>query len=149
MATTAAAQHDQQTNASDGSHPEPYRILIDGECPICRHEARIIEKLDNGRGLIETVDISDDNFDPARFGTDYPTLMGRIHGVTPGGEMKTGMQVFRDVYARLGWGWLWAPTGWPVLRPIFDAFYRWFARNRYRLTFRKNPCPEGTCRVDG
>lgn len=108
----------------------------------------MIDRLDKGRGRVETVDISDEHFDPSVYNTDYATLMGRIHGVTPEGEMKTGMQVFRDVYSRLGWGWLWAPTGWPVLRPIFDALYRWFARNRYRLTFRENPCPEGACRVE-
>jgi len=148
MTTSAAAQRDRRASAPDDARPEPYRILIDGDCPICRHEARLIERIDKGRGLVEIVDISDENFDPGVYGTDYVTLMGRIHGVTPDGEMKTGMQVFRDVYASLGWGWLWAPTGWPVLRPIFDALYRWFARNRYRLTFRENPCPEGTCRVD-
>jgi predicted DCC family thiol-disulfide oxidoreductase YuxK len=26
-----------------------------------------------------------------------------------------------------------APSGWPVLRPVFDAAYRWFARHRKQI----------------
>ncbi|MEN1704605.1 MAG: DUF393 domain-containing protein [Planctomycetota bacterium] len=124
-----------------------YKILVDGDCPLCRHEGNLIQKLDKGRGLVEVVDLTDDSFDPADYGTDMESVLGQIHGVKPNGEIVTGMQVFRDIYNRIGWGWLWAPTGWPVLRPVFDMFYRWFARNRYRITFRKNPCEDGTCKV--
>lgn len=123
------------------------RIFIDGDCPLCRHEARLLARLDAGRGRLELVDIANPTFDPAPLGLTRAQVMGRIHALLPDGNPATGMEVFRRAYAAVGWGWLWAPTGWPVLRPAFDALYRWFARNRYRITGRCDPCPEGHCRV--
>ncbi len=123
------------------------QILVDGLCPLCRHEARLLERLDAGRGRLRTVDIAAPAFDPAAFGVSFEEVMGKIHGVLPDGRLITGMEVFRRAYDAVGWGWLWAPTGWPVLRPIFDAAYRWFARNRYRLTGRADPCVGDRCRV--
>lgn len=125
----------------------PMRIFIDGDCPLCRHEARLLARLDAGRGRLELVDLNDPAFDPAPLGLTHAQLMGRIHALLPDGNLTTGMEVFRRAYAAVGWGWLWAPTGWPLLRPAFDALYRWFARNRYRLTGRSEPCPDGHCRV--
>lgn len=123
------------------------RILIDGDCPLCKHEARLLEKLDKGRGRLEMVDITEPGFDPARYGATFEQVMGSIHGVTPRGEIVTGMAVFRGAYRAVGWGWLWAPTGWPVLKQVFDLAYRVFAKYRLRLTGRKDACEDGRCRV--
>lgn len=125
----------------------PFRILIDGQCVLCRTEGRMLERLDAGRGRLEIVDITAPEFDPAAIGATHDQVMGKIHGITADGRVITGMEVFRWAYRAVGWGWLWAPTGWPLLRPIFDAFYRWFARNRYWLTGRRNPCTDGACKV--
>ncbi|MBK7404058.1 MAG: DUF393 domain-containing protein [Phycisphaerales bacterium] len=122
------------------------QILIDGACPLCRREGRALMRLDRGRGRLVLVDIAAPGFDPSVYGKTLDELNARIHGVSPGGEVYSGMEVFRRAYGRVGLGWLWAPTGWPVLRPVCDAFYRWFARNRYRLTGR---CEDGTCRPKG
>jgi predicted DCC family thiol-disulfide oxidoreductase YuxK len=73
--------------------------------------------------------------------------MGSIHGVKPDGSLVTGMEVFRRAYAAVGWGWLWSPTGWPVLKPVFDAAYRWFAKRRLALTGRKGACEDDRCAV--
>jgi predicted DCC family thiol-disulfide oxidoreductase YuxK len=114
----------------------PLRILIDGDCPLCRREARLLERLDRDRGRLEMVDIAASAFDPSRFGLTMEHVMGEIHAVLPDGRLVTGMEVFRRAYAAVGLGWLLAPSGWPVLRPLFDVLYRWFARNRLRLTGR-------------
>jgi predicted DCC family thiol-disulfide oxidoreductase YuxK len=58
-----------------------------------------------------------------------------------------GVEVFRRAYAAVGLGWLLAPTRWPGLRRASDAAYRWFARNRLRLTGRPAPCDAERCRV--
>lgn len=124
---------------------EAFKIFFDGACPLCKREARAIDRLDKGRGRVEIVDITSPEFEPERYGRTLDAFDARIHGLTPEGEIVEGMEVFRRVYRRLGLGWLWAPTGWPVLRPIFDALYRWFARNRHRLTGR---CADDACRVN-
>lgn len=130
-----------------GGERARFTILIDGECPLCMHEARLLEKLDRGRGRLALIDITGPGFDAKTYGVTYEQVMGHIHGVTGDGRTVTGMEVFRRAYAAVGWGWLWAPTGWPVLRPVFDLAYRFFAKHRLRLTGRGAACEDGRCRV--
>jgi predicted DCC family thiol-disulfide oxidoreductase YuxK len=113
-------------------------VLYDGDCPLCTREARWWERLDRGRGRVELVDIAAPDFDAQRYGLTQEDVMAQIHAILPDGTVLTGMAVFRKVYAALGWGWLVSPTGWWPLKPIFDALYRWFARNRLRLTGRSD-----------
>jgi predicted DCC family thiol-disulfide oxidoreductase YuxK len=125
-----------------------FRIFIDGDCPLCRREAALLRRLDRGRGRLGIEDITAPGFDPSRVGRSMDELMGTIHGVTPERAVVTGMEVFRRAYAAVGFGWLLAPTDWPGLRPVFDRAYRWFARNRLRLTGRRGAaCPGDRCRA--
>jgi predicted DCC family thiol-disulfide oxidoreductase YuxK len=134
------------------AHPA-ITVLVDGACPLCRREADLMMRLDGGRGRLAIVDIAAPGFDPALYGRTIAELMGTIHGVVgpgPGAtdgarpELVTGMEVFRRAYGAVGWGWLLAPTGWPVLRPLFDWLYTVFARHRLRLTGRA-ACAGGSC----
>lgn len=111
----------------------PFRVLIDGECPICKRQGAAMLRLDRGRGRITIEDITAPGFDPGRYGLTLEQVMSGIHGIFPDGRVVIAMQVLREVYRRIGRGWMLAPTGWPVLRPVFDRFYRWFARNRGRF----------------
>ena len=71
--------------------------------------------------------------------------MARIHGVLSDGTRIVGVEVFRRADPAVGLGWLVAPTRWPLLRPLADAAYRWFARNRLRLTGRGEVCTADRC----
>lgn len=122
-------------------------LLIDEACPLCRHEAKWLRKLDRGRGRLAFEDISAAAFEPQQYGLKHEEVMGQIHGILPDGRVVRGLEVFRRAYAALGLGWLLAPTSWPILRPIADAGYRWFARNRLRLTGRSGRCDTGRCHV--
>ncbi len=124
----------------------PFTILIDGGCPVCRHESRMMKRLDRGRGRLRIVDIASPGFDPGAYDRSMDQLMGEIHGVTADGSLVTGMDVFRRAYRAVGLGWLLAPTGWPMLRPVFDGLYRVFARNRVR--WFGGGCADGACRVE-
>jgi predicted DCC family thiol-disulfide oxidoreductase YuxK len=125
----------------------PFRILIDGECPLCKREANMMARMDKGRGNLVLVDIADPSFDAGTYGTTFENVMGTIHGVLPDGKLVTGMEVFRRAYAAVGWGWLLAWSAWPGLRVIADAGYRFFAKYRLRLTGRKNACEGGRCKI--
>lgn len=124
---------------------QPFTILIDGDCPLCRGEARLLRRLDRGRGRLAMLDIASPSFDPIAIGRTHEEVMGAIHGVTADGAVVTGMEVFRRAYAAVGLGWLVAPTGWPLIRPVVDRLYRWFAANRLRLTGRGGACESGRC----
>jgi predicted DCC family thiol-disulfide oxidoreductase YuxK len=128
--------------------PPAFTILIDGDCPLCRHEAALLRRLDRGRGRLALVDIASPGFDPAPLGVTMQDIMGTIHGLLPDGRLVTGVEVFRRAYGAVGWGWLWAPTGWPLVRPIADRMYNWFARRRLGLTGRRLVCDGDRCRVE-
>jgi len=121
------------------------RVLYDADCPLCSREIRLLERMDRGRGRIDFADISVPGFDAARYGLEHADLMARIHGVLPDGSAVEGVEVFRRAYRAVGWGWLVAPTTWPLLRGIADAAYRVFARNRLRWTGREHSCETGSC----
>ena len=48
----------------------------------------------------------------------------------------TDVAVFRRAYGLVGWGWLYAPTRWPLVGPVVDALYSWWAAKRLQLTRR-------------
>lgn len=125
---------------------QDFRIYFDGLCPLCRHEAALLRRLDRGRGRLLLIDFTEPSFDPAQVGVSPEALMGSIHAHLPDGRLVTGMEVFRLAYGTLGLGWLWAPTGWPVLKIAFDYLYRVFARFRPRLS-RARRCPRDRCAI--
>jgi predicted DCC family thiol-disulfide oxidoreductase YuxK len=124
-------------------------FLHDGDCPLCAREVAMLQRLDKGRGRLAFDDIAAPGFDASRYGRTQPELMARIHGVLPDGRVIEGVEVFRRAYAAVGLGWLVAPTRWPLLRPLTDAAYRWFARNRLRLTGRNETCTSDRCNLHG
>jgi predicted DCC family thiol-disulfide oxidoreductase YuxK len=132
-----------------GSNPGPSTwqidLLFDGGCPLCAREIAMLRRLDRGRDRIRFTDIAARDFEASRFGTTRAALMARIHGILPDGTLVEGVEVFRRAYAAVGLGFLLAPTRWPGLRAVSDCAYRWFARNRYRLTGRTHMCYDNRC----
>lgn len=126
-----------------------FTILIDGACPLCKRESDFMRRLDRGRGRLALVDIAAPEFDAGRYGTTFEAVMGSIHGVTAEGRLVHGLEAFRRAYSAVGWPWLLGWTSWPVIRPIADRAYRWFAKNRLRWTKRQHVCAAdgGRCRV--
>jgi predicted DCC family thiol-disulfide oxidoreductase YuxK len=124
-----------------------FKVLYDGKCPFCRLEARWLSYLNRSGGLA-LEDIAADGFDAGQYDSTLPELMGTLHGVFPDGRKTRGVETFRQAYRAVGMGWFLAPTGWPVLRPIFDGLYTLFARYRVRLggLFGRS-CPEDRCSI--
>ncbi|HEY9858609.1 MAG TPA: DUF393 domain-containing protein [Candidatus Obscuribacterales bacterium] len=115
------------------------KLLYDGECPLCLREVNFLTKRDAGRGLVAFVDIAADDYDPeANGGVDFETAMGRIHAVLADGTVIRNVEVFRRVYEILGMGWIYAATKWPVVGPVVDRLYDWWADWRLALTGRPN-----------
>lgn len=112
-------------------------LLFDGACPLCRREVETLRARDQGRGLIRFVDIDAADYDPvAHAGISYREAMGRIRAIGADGRVIKDVAVFREAYRVVGWGWLYAPTAWPLIGPLVDALYGLWARWRLRLTGR-------------
>ena len=131
MATTIA---DRPTESAKDAAGTGFAIYYDGDCPLCVREIDLLRRVDR-HGRAQWIDIAASDF-AAPADKPLPELMARIHGRTREGEWVEGMEAFRGLYSEIGWGWVMAPTKWPVLRPLFDAMYRWFAANRLKITGR-------------
>ena len=119
-------------------------VFYDGDCPLCMREIRMLRRRDV-HGRIVFTDIAAAGFDAAALGTDQATLMARIHGRRADGSWIEGVEVFRQLYAAIGFRWLVAITRVPGISHLCRLGYYLFARNRLRLTGRC--APDGSCAV--
>lgn len=111
----------------------PLTLLYDGDCPICRIEMDRLAERDMLKRLV-FVDIAAPGFDASRWGATLEDMRRLIHAVLPDGSLVSGMEVFRLAYGAVGRGLLFAPTGLPLLAPLFERAYAAFARNRYGVS---------------
>jgi predicted DCC family thiol-disulfide oxidoreductase YuxK len=120
-------------------------VFFDGDCPLCRREINMLRRLDK-RSRIVFTDIAAADFDSTPLGKTHAELMSEIHGRAPSGELIVGVEVFRQLYQAVGFGWIVWVTRWPIVRNGLDLAYRIFASNRLRLTGR---CSDQACSVPG
>ena len=118
-------------------------VFFDGGCPLCVGEIRLMRFWDR-RGRIKFTDIHDASFIAADVGKSHGDLMARMHGRLPDGTWVTGVEVFRRMYAAVGFGPLVWISRWPLIRHVLDIGYTVFARNRLWITGR---CESGTCSI--
>jgi len=115
-------------------------ILYDGNCPICCSQYDMLQKRDK-HDRLRFANIRYPEFDPEAYGTTIEKIEKQIHAVLPDGSVIDRMDVIRAAYREIGLGWLVAPTGWPILRPLFDRLYGFVAKHRLRISsfLRKHP----------
>lgn len=120
--------------------------FYDGDCRLCLREVNWIRRLDR-EGRILFTDIADPQFDAAELGKRHDELMAEMHARLPNGEWITSVEVFRRLYAAVGFGWLVWPTRLPVVSQLLDVAYRLFAKNRLKLTGCCHP-DNDLCKAD-
>lgn len=119
-------------------------VFYDGDCPLCMREIRMLMRRDR-RARIVFTDLAAPGFDASALGTDHATLMARIHGRRADGSWIEGVEVFRQLYTAIGFGWLVAVTRVPGVSHLCRLGYHLFAKNRLRLTGRC--APDGACAI--
>ncbi len=138
--TTNQSENATARSVDTGWHLEAF---FDGECPLCVREVRMLERLDTRR-RIRWTDIAAPDFEAAAHGKTQEELLDAMHARLPDGSWVVGVEVFRRLYAAVGFGPLVAITRLPGLSHVLDLGYRLFARNRLRLTGR---CRDGACEL--
>ncbi len=113
-------------------HPYPLTLYIDGACPMCAAEARMLASRDRHQRL-RFVDIADPAFTAPGDGPAFAALWLTLHARWADGRWVAGVATFRAAYAAVGLGWLAMPTGWPLVSRIADHLYAAFARRRHAL----------------
>ena len=132
-----------QTDTDVAAPPHEIEVFFDGGCPLCKREINLLRRWDR-KGKIQFTDIDDVNFHPEELGKTYDELMAEIQARLPDGRWVTGVEVFRRLYAAVGFGPLVTVTRLPLISQVLDLGYWIFARNRLRLTGR---CTSNVCSV--
>ena len=115
--------------------PFEIEVFFDGGCPLCMREIRMLKRWDR-RSKIRFTDIDAAEFQAAAVGKTQADLMAQIYGRLPDGNWIRGVEVFRRLYAAVGFGPVVFLTRLPVISQILDLGYTIFARNRLKLTGR-------------
>jgi len=115
---------------------EKFEVFYDAQCPLCKKEIDMVRWMDTRDRLILT-DIADEQFDPQSVGKPLDTLMREIHGRHPNGRWVIGVEVFREIYGRVGFQSLASVSKWPVISSLLDLGYACFAWPRYKLAVRR------------
>ena len=124
-----------------------FRLLYDGDCPICSREVAWLKRRDPADNLA-CEDISALGFDPSGYGLTRDEVNRELHGVKSDGTVVRGMEAVRQAYRSVGLGFLVAPTRLPGVRYLSDRLYRWFARNRLALgSLIDRSCRNGNCNI--
>lgn len=110
------------------------RLFYDGQCPLCVREMRQLQRHDTAQHLA-LVDIFTPNFH-----ADFPQINADaareiLHAERPNGELLLGLDATYAAWKIVGKGYWIAPLRWPVVRVIADCCYRFFARNRYSISY--------------
>ena len=137
--TVRAVKASNRLAASSGTtaqQQDKIDLLYDSECPICMMEVNFLQKRDV-QGRIRFTDLSSPDYDPADHGNvTFRQGMRKLRAVLPGGEVVTGVEVFRKTYDAIGLGWIFALTNNPVIGGFADKVYDVWAENRLRITGR-------------
>lgn len=112
----------------------PYTLVYDGNCKVCGRLVGLLRAWDANSRLLEIVPSQMPGVSQ-RFPWIPPRAFGEsIQLVGPGGrtwDRASAVEQLLDVLPRGGvFAWVFRV---PFMRRLTDRFYRWFARNRYRL----------------
>lgn len=120
-------------------------VFYDGDCPLCMKEIRMLMRRDRSNNNIRFTNIAAADFNAADYGRTYPDLMKKIQGRLPDGTWIEGVEVFRRLYAAVGFRKLVALSRAPGIAQLLGLGYTIFAKNRLRFTGRCEP--DGQCKV--
>lgn len=125
------------------SNAPELELFFDGGCPLCRREVAMLRRWDK-RAAIRFTDIDSPDFCSADCDKTHAELMSQMHARAADGTWLRGMEVFRRLYAIVGFKRLVWLSRLPGLAQLLNGGYALFAKNRLRLTGR---CSAETCGV--
>jgi predicted DCC family thiol-disulfide oxidoreductase YuxK len=112
---------------------KPLTLFYDGACPLCQAEIVYLASR-NHQGLLYFVDINGPEYDPQSVGVSCEQALARMYGQLEGQEAIHGVPVFAEAYRRANLpllAWLFSQ---PLLRPIWNLSYRFFAKYRHTIS---------------
>lgn len=132
--TVAGSETNEPIPAPVGDPSRRYTVIYDGHCKVCGRLVTLLTKWDRRKEL-EIIPSQTPGVHarfpwiPARSYVESVQVIRNSDGRT--WQAASAIEELLDVLPK---GWL---ISWlfriPFVRPLADKFYRWFARNRYKL----------------
>ncbi|MBU3559675.1 DUF393 domain-containing protein [Polynucleobacter sp. Adler-ghost] len=113
-------------------------MFYDGLCPLCQAEIQFLSGR-NEAGLLSFVDINSDLYSPERVGVSCTQALAYMCAQYDDGELLEGVDVFSEAYRRANLpklAWLFSR---PLLKPFWNAAYRFFAKHRHTISALLGP----------
>lgn len=140
-----------QHAASLGPDPDSDRglgrevLIYDGQCNFCKGSVKYLRALD-WTGRLSYISLHDQRVSQRWPQLSFDALMEQIWLVNKSGQTFGGADALRYLSLRMPALWALAPfLNLPMTMPVWRWFYRWVARNRYKIAGRN--CEGGTCSI--
>jgi predicted DCC family thiol-disulfide oxidoreductase YuxK len=114
-------------------------LYFDGQCSLCRHEIRLLSSA--RRDTLELQDLNQLTGDYD--GPEWNTLMKSLHLRCADGNWLTGVDASVRAWSHTRLGFLWAPLRWPLIAPLADRVYNFWAQRRYARRIHCDQCRIG------
>ena len=110
-----------------------YTVVYDGACTICGRLVTVLRKWDR-HGVLEILPSQDRCVRPRFPWIPERAIAESLQVIGPGGRTWQGAAAIERLIDLMPKGklitWVFSI---PFVRPLAERFYRWFARNRYRM----------------
>ncbi|MDP4652461.1 MAG: DUF393 domain-containing protein [Haliea sp.] len=109
----------------------PDILYYDGQCPLCTREMAKLGQLCDGELQLQDIHgLTSETELP-----DRDTLLRTLHLKTADGQLLTGIDANVMAWQHTRFGPLWRWLQWPVIRPVAEAAYRFWAQRRFRRLY--------------
>ena len=113
-------------------------LYYDGNCPLCLREIRALQKLrDDGLQLVDA-----HSHEPAPGEPTRESMLLRLHLRAADGSWLSGVDATVQAWSHTRWGFLFRPLRWPLLAPLADRAYDYWARRRFDGLYCDGACAE-------
>ena len=113
-------------------------LHYDGKCPLCMREVRLLRRIaDPGLCLVDLHEVGDQPGQPSHL-----LKLTTLHLQTASGDWLTGVDATVRAWSHTRWGPLFRVLRWPLVGPVADLAYRFWARKRYQRLYGCGECAE-------
>jgi len=122
-------------------------LFYDGFCPLCVREMAQLRRHDK-QGVLQLVDIQQPASASAFAQIDFAEASRVLLALTADGRLLRGLDSTHAAWSAVGLGYRTAWLRWPLIRWVADKIYRYFAANRYRISYwltGQARCNNGSC----
>jgi len=131
---------------SPADRPTADAVIYDGHCKFCTASVQKLARFDR-RGRLSFLSLHDAEVARRWPELGYDELMQYLYLITPAGRKFRGAEAFKHLSTRLPALYWMAPLLYiPLSMPVWQFFYRAFAKRRYRFG-RIESCENGSCQI--